>query len=190
MRCRSQQNLSLNKKKKETNEQLLKIEGSNKKNIKENVVENTETDENKVSNFKKLDQGDGQELIILTIKLKDKIIQATIRETTSISHVCELISLFGDFKSYPKKFKEIFHNYLKTEYNNVLTNNKLIIIPTTQSITTGFSVGGTTNEFPPSTTDLSQNINNFTEPSAMNFPHPMMENLNTDQAISHGFMEP
>ena len=82
-------------------------------------------------------------------------------------HLCELISLFGDFKSYPKKFKEIFHNYVKTEYNNVLTNNKLIIIPTNQSSMTGFSVGGTTNDFQPSTADISQNINNFNESNQM-----------------------
>jgi hypothetical protein len=68
--------------------------------------------------FKKLSAGKGQELIVMNIKLKDKVIEATLREQDcNIQHLVELISLFGDFKSFPKKFKEIFYNYLRTEYN-------------------------------------------------------------------------
>jgi hypothetical protein len=29
----------------------------------------------------------------------------------------EVISLYGDFKTFPKKFKEIFYNYVRNEYN-------------------------------------------------------------------------
>ena len=107
----------------------MKIE--NDKKFSNNILnDKTEINDGKDSKMRIIDQGQGQELMVLTIKLKDKTIQVTIRENANIMHLCELISLFGDFKSYPKKFKEIFHNYVKTEYNNVLTNNKLIIIPT------------------------------------------------------------
>jgi hypothetical protein len=68
--------------------------------------------------------------MVLTIKLKHKVIEAVFREKTNLAHMCEIISLFGDFKTYPKKFKEIFSNYVKTEFNNILTKNKLVIIPT------------------------------------------------------------
>lgn len=147
--------------------------------------ESLDIDNGRSPTVKKLDTGEGQELIVLSIKLKDKIIQATIRENTNILHLCELISLFGDFKSYPKKFKEIFHNYIRTEYNNVLTNNKLIIIPTNQSITTGFSVGGATTEFQPSTTDHSQNINNLNDGNPSGLNQQMIDNLNKNEhAIS------
>lgn len=36
-----------------------------------------------------------------------------------------MISLIGDFKSYPKKFKEIFYNYIRTQYNSVKTNKQI-----------------------------------------------------------------
>ena len=48
------------------------------------------------------------ELLVLTIKAKNIIIEATIREDTKLDHLSEMISLIADFKSYPKKFKEIF----------------------------------------------------------------------------------
>jgi hypothetical protein len=67
----------------------------------------------------------------MTIKLKGKVIEATLREhDCKIGHLVELISLFGEFKTFPKKFKEIFSNYLRTEFNNATTNNKIQIIPT------------------------------------------------------------
>jgi len=60
--------------------------------------------------FKSLTAGKGQEVIVMNIKLKDKVIEATLREhDCNILHLVELISLFGDFKSFPKKFKEIFY---------------------------------------------------------------------------------
>lgn len=49
-----------------------------------------------------------KELIVLTVKTKNSIIEATIREGTNIQHLSDLIALIGDFKSGPKKFKEIF----------------------------------------------------------------------------------
>ena len=65
------------------------------------------------------------ELIVVTIETKSAIIEATIRENTNISFLNELISLIGDFKSMPKKFKEIFNNYLNDMHRAALTQKKL-----------------------------------------------------------------
>lgn len=51
--------------------------------------------------------------MVITIKTRDCIIEATIREGTNIAHLNEKISIIGNFKSYPKKFKEIFLNFLR-----------------------------------------------------------------------------
>ena len=70
-------------------------------------------------------------MLVIEIKLKDKTIEAVFREKDpNLPRLIEMISLVGDFKQYPKKFKEIFSNYVRTEFSNALTNNKLIIIPT------------------------------------------------------------
>ena len=60
-------------------------------------------------------------MIVFTIKLKDITLEVTIREDTNLVHLVEMISLFADFKQFPKKFKEIFANYIKNEKNSVLT---------------------------------------------------------------------
>jgi len=73
----------------------------------------------------------------MNIKLKDKNIEVTLREhDCNISHLVELISLFGEFKTFPKKFKEIFSNYLRVEYSNATTQNKIQIIPPSSTLTT------------------------------------------------------
>lgn len=72
----------------------------------------------------------------------------------------ELISLYGDFKTFPKKFKEIFHNYLRNEYNRCKEamvkdsstdhNPKIQIIPPSSSITTNTGLSNadsSANEF-------------------------------------------
>jgi hypothetical protein len=61
--------------------------------------------------IKRIDPNSGSgsnELLILNIKTKDLILEVVIREDTNIQHINELICLFGDFRTYPKKFKEIF----------------------------------------------------------------------------------
>lgn len=104
----------------------------------------TKTNVNNDQTNKKLSTGSGQEVIVMTIKLKGKVIEATFREhNCNIPHLVELISLHGDFKNFPKKFKEIFQNYVKTEFNNATTNNKIQIIPPSSTLTTntgGFSI--------------------------------------------------
>jgi len=74
--------------------------------------------------FHKLDPQlkDGSaELLVVTIETKTALIEATIRESTNISFLNEIISLIGDFKSMPKKFKEIFLNYLNDMHRAALT---------------------------------------------------------------------
>jgi hypothetical protein len=81
----------------------------------------------------------------------------------NISHLVELISLFGDFKNFPKKFKEIFSNYIRTEFNNATTNNKIQIIPPNSSLTThtgGYSMTNSTNDFQPAN-ELPTGMNLF-----------------------------
>ena len=53
------------------------------------------------------------ELLVISINTKDRIIEAVVREGTNLNLMNEKISVLCDFKSFPKKFKEIFHNYLK-----------------------------------------------------------------------------
>ena len=122
-RSRSQQNLTTNKKKKEKADQNV----AKNQVIKQDINSNEQLEQFNQSTscissesqlpIKKLDPNKASgtpELLVLTIKTHDKIIEATIREDTNLTHLNELISLFGDFKSYPKKFKEIFYNYLRT----------------------------------------------------------------------------
>lgn len=61
-------------------------------------------------------------VLVLTIETPEKIIQATIREMNNLDLVAEKIAFVADFKgAFPKKFKEIFQNYLRNEYNRVLS---------------------------------------------------------------------
>lgn len=146
--------------------------------LQEQIAKDMTIDHSSKLPFKRFENGTGQEVMVLTIKLKDRVIEAVIREKANLPHICELISLFGDFKSYPKKFKEIFTNYVRTEYNNIITKNKLVIIPTNPSITTGFSLG-TATDFPASTN----------ETIAMHDPiMHMMDGFNTDYPSD--FLEP
>lgn len=62
---------------------------------------------------------------MISIATKDRVIEATVREGTNLQFLNEKISILGDFKSCPKKFKEIFLNYLRDQYDSVRTNNKL-----------------------------------------------------------------
>lgn len=59
------------------------------------------------------DGGSNQILLIFNIETKNCTIEATVRENTDLQFLNEVISLLGDFKTCPKKFKEIFLNYLK-----------------------------------------------------------------------------
>lgn len=59
-----------------------------------------------------------RELIVLDIATKDRIIEVTVRENTNLNFLCDKISILGDFKSCPKKFKDIFLNYLRNEYKS------------------------------------------------------------------------
>ena len=59
-----------------------------------------------------------RELIVLEIATKDRIIEVTVRENTNLNFLCDKISVLGDFKSCPKKFKDIFLNYLRNEYKS------------------------------------------------------------------------
>jgi hypothetical protein len=68
----------------------------------------------------------------VTIKTSKFLIEAVIRENTNLTHLTEMINLFAEFKNYPKKFKEIFQNYLRNQYTNALTQNKLVVIPPSQ----------------------------------------------------------
>ena len=65
------------------------------------------------------------ELVILNIETPDKIIEVHIREATNLSFLTEKISVMADFKTFPKKFKEVFLTYLKTQYSEAMTKNKI-----------------------------------------------------------------
>ena len=53
------------------------------------------------------------------------MIEATVREDTNINFLSEKISVLADFKSYPKKFKDIFTNYLRNEFKSAMQYMKL-----------------------------------------------------------------
>lgn len=55
----------------------------------------------------------GRELLVISITVKDRIIEATVRQNTDLSKLYERISLLGDFTNYPHKFKDIFFRYWK-----------------------------------------------------------------------------
>lgn len=55
----------------------------------------------------------GRELLVISITVKNRIIEATVRQNTDLNKLYERISLLGDFSSYPHKFKEIFFRYWK-----------------------------------------------------------------------------
>ena len=61
-----------------------------------------------------------RELLVINIKLKNKFIEATIREDTNLTLLSDKISVVADFKSCPKKFKDIFTNYLRNEYKSAM----------------------------------------------------------------------
>ena len=65
------------------------------------------------------------ELLVIQINTKERIIEAVVREGTNLNLMNEKICVLGDFKSYPKKFKEIFLNYMKNQYKAALTVNKI-----------------------------------------------------------------
>ena len=60
----------------------------------------------------------GRELLVISITVKDRIIEATVRQNTDLSKLYERISLLGDFTSYPHKFKDIFFRYWKNLIND------------------------------------------------------------------------
>ena len=75
-------------------------------------------DQKQVSNLKrnKVDpdhKNGGRELLVISITVKDRIIEATVRQNTDLEKLYERISLLGDFTSYPHKFKDIFMRYWK-----------------------------------------------------------------------------
>jgi len=55
----------------------------------------------------------GRELLVISITVKNRIIEATVRQNTDLSKLYDRISLLGDFGSYPHKFKDIFFRYWK-----------------------------------------------------------------------------
>mmetsp|Transcript_11071 Transcript_11071/g.18531 ORF Transcript_11071/g.18531 Transcript_11071/m.18531 type:complete len:88 (-) Transcript_11071:73-336(-) len=61
-------------------------------------------------------------LIVLSIETQEKVIQATIREHTNLELLSDKIALLSHFKSFPRKFKELFHNYLRELYTSQLNN--------------------------------------------------------------------
>lgn len=85
-------------------------------------------DQKQVSNLKrnKVDpdhKNGGRELLVISITVKDRIIEATVRQNTDLEKLYERISLLGDFTSYPHKFKDIFMRYWKgliTDAQNLL----------------------------------------------------------------------
>lgn len=66
---------------------------------------------------------------MINITLKNKQIEATIREDTNLNFLSDKISVLADFKSCPKKFKDIFTNYLRNEFKSAMQQMKLQIIP-------------------------------------------------------------
>lgn len=66
-----------------------------------------------------------RELLVINIALKNKHIEATIREDTNLNLLSEKISVVADFKSCPKKFKDIFTNYLRNEFKSAMQQMKL-----------------------------------------------------------------
>lgn len=56
----------------------------------------------------------GRELLVISITVKNRIIEATVRQNTDLSKLYDRISLLGDFGSYPHKFKDIFFRYWKS----------------------------------------------------------------------------
>jgi hypothetical protein len=67
-------------------------------------------------------------LVVLTIECHDKVIEATIREDTNLNFLTEKISILADFKSFPKKFKEVFLSYIRDRYTEAMTNNKIQVL--------------------------------------------------------------
>lgn len=55
----------------------------------------------------------GRELLVISITVKNRIIEATVRQNTDLSKLYDRISLLGDFSNYPHKFKDIFFKYWK-----------------------------------------------------------------------------
>ena len=55
-------------------------------------------------------------LIVISMTTKDRVIEATIREGTNLNFLNDKISILADFKSCPKKFKEVFYNFLRQQY--------------------------------------------------------------------------
>ena len=49
-----------------------------------------------------------RELVILSVKVRDRIIQVVTREDTDIHKLYDRIALIGNFANFPKKFKKIF----------------------------------------------------------------------------------
>jgi hypothetical protein len=75
------------------------------------------------------DRDSGQnELVVLSIETTDKIIEVTIREDTNLTFLTEKISILADFKSFPRKFKEVFLTYIRDRYTEAVTNNKIQVI--------------------------------------------------------------
>ena len=52
--------------------------------------------------------------MVISITVKNRIIEATVRQRTDLNKLYDRISLLGDFTTYPHKFKDIFMRYWKT----------------------------------------------------------------------------
>lgn len=50
---------------------------------------------------------------MISITVKNRIIEATVRQNTDLNKLYDRISLLGDFSTYPHKFKDIFFRYWK-----------------------------------------------------------------------------
>ena len=65
---------------------------------------------------------------MFTIETQKYQLEVVIREETSIPHVHEIVCLYGDFKTYNKKFKDIFLRYMKSMHQCLMTKKKMQIV--------------------------------------------------------------
>ena len=68
-------------------------------------------------------------ILLMNIETQSHILEVIIREDTNIQHLHEIVCLYGDFKTYNKKFKDIFLRYLKSMHQCHLTKRKMQIEP-------------------------------------------------------------
>ena len=70
--------------------------------------DSTSTAELKIHNLDPDAKGGTRELVILSVKVKERIIQVVTREDTDIMKLYDRIALIGNFQNFPKKFRKIF----------------------------------------------------------------------------------